>query len=73
LFERFTESDSDLYVELGMGIKHTVQGSGTMPFWMESGDVLRVTNVLRVPELRKSVLSVSTIEKKGFDVVFRDG
>jgi hypothetical protein len=73
LFESFTESDSDLYVELGMGTKHAVQGSGTMSFQMESGDVLRVTNVLWVPKLRKSVLSVSTIEEKGYAVLFRDG
>jgi hypothetical protein len=70
LFESFTESDSDLYVELGMGTKHAVQGSGTMSFRMESGDVLRVTNVLWVPKLRKSVLSVSTIEEKGYAVLF---
>jgi hypothetical protein len=73
LFESFTESDSDMYVELGMGTKHAVQGSRTMPFWMESGCVLRVTNVLWVPELKRSVLSVSTIEKKGYEVLFRDG
>jgi hypothetical protein len=40
---------------------------------MESRGMLRVTNVLWVPELRISVLSVSTIEKKGFDIVFQDG
>jgi hypothetical protein len=38
---------------------------------MESGDVLRVTHVLWVPELR-SVLSVSAIEEKGYAVLFRD-
>jgi hypothetical protein len=73
LFESFTESDSDVHVELGMGTKHAVKGSGTVPFQMESGGVLRVMNVLWVPELRRSVLSVSTIEKKGFDVLFQDG
>ena len=34
--------------------------------------MLRVMDVLWVPELRMSVLSVSTLEKKGFDVVFQD-
>jgi hypothetical protein len=53
-----------MYVEVGMGTKHAVKGSGTMPFQMELGGVLRVTNVLWVLELRRSVLSVSTIEKK---------
>jgi hypothetical protein len=72
LFESFTESNSNLYVELGMGTKHAVQGSGTVSFWMDSGDVLRVRNVLWVPKL-KSVLSILAIEKNGFDVVFQDG
>jgi hypothetical protein len=40
---------------------------------MELGDVLRVTNVLQVSELRRSVLSISGIEKKGFEVLFWDG
>jgi hypothetical protein len=73
LFESFTETDSDMCVELGMGTRHAVQGTGTIRFQLESGDVLRVTNVLWVPELRRSVLSVSEIEKKGYHVLFRDG
>jgi hypothetical protein len=32
LFESFTESDSDVYVELGVGTKYAVKGSGTIPF-----------------------------------------
>jgi hypothetical protein len=73
LFESFTKPNSDLYVEIGRGPKHAIEGSRTVSFRMESGDVLRVTNVLWVPELKKSVLSVSAIDKKGFDVVFQDG
>jgi hypothetical protein len=72
LFKSFTESDSDLYVELGMGTKHAVQGSRTMSLRMESRDVLRLTNVLWVPKLKKSVLLVSAIEEKGYDVLFQD-
>jgi hypothetical protein len=62
-----------MHVELGMETKHVVRGFGTMPFHMESGGVLRVTNVLWVVELRRSVLSVSMIEKKVFYVLFQDG
>jgi hypothetical protein len=32
-----------------------------------------VVNVLWVPELKRSVISVLLIENKGFDVVFQDG
>jgi hypothetical protein len=35
--------------------------------------MLRMTNVLWVLELRRSVLSVSKIEKKGYHILFRDG
>jgi len=67
LFEKFTEYDSDMHVELGMGNKHAIKGSITIPFWMELGGVLRVMDMLWVPEVRTSVLSVSVIEKKGYD------
>jgi hypothetical protein len=70
LFESFTETDSDMYVELGRGTRHAMQGSGTIRFQSESRDVLRVTNVLWVPKLRRSVLSVSEIEKRGYHVLF---
>jgi hypothetical protein len=49
VFESFTESDSEMHVEFGMGTKHAVKGFGTMPFWMESGGTLRVQDVLWVP------------------------
>jgi hypothetical protein len=35
--------------------------------------VLRVSNVLWVPELKRSVLSISEIEKKVYHILFRDG
>jgi hypothetical protein len=68
-FDSFTETSSDLCVELGMGTKHAVRGSGTLSFRLGSGEVPRVSNVLWVPELR-SVLSVSEIEKKGYHILF---
>jgi hypothetical protein len=49
LFKSFTESNSDMHVELGIRTKHVVKGSGTMTFEIELGGVLRVTNVLWVP------------------------
>ena len=49
MFESFIESDLDVHVELGMGTKHAVKGSRTVPFIMESGGVLRVMDMLWVP------------------------
>ena len=73
LFESFTKSDSNMHVELGVGTKYAVKGSRIVSFQMESGGVLMVKNVLWVPELRRSVLLVSAIENKGFDIVFQGG
>lgn len=44
-----------------------------MPFRMETRQVMQVQNVLFVPGLRYSVISVLMIEKKGFGVLFQDG
>jgi hypothetical protein len=49
LFESFTELDSDVYMELGMGTKHAVKGSGIVPYQMESVGVMRVMDMLWVP------------------------
>jgi hypothetical protein len=73
LFDSFTETGSDLYVELGVGTKHAVQGSGTVSFRLESGEVLRVSNMLWLPKLKRIFLSVSEIEKKGYHILFRYG
>jgi hypothetical protein len=72
LFDSFIDTGLDLCVELGMGTKHVVQGSGTISFQLESGEVLRVSNVLWVPKLRRSFLLVSEIERKGYHILFRD-
>jgi hypothetical protein len=70
LFDSFTETGSNLCVELGMGTKHAVRGSGIVSFNLESGEVLRMSNVLWVPKIRRSVLSVSEIERKGYNILF---
>jgi hypothetical protein len=72
LFKSFTYSDPNVHVELVMGTKHAVEGSRIVPCQMESGGVLRVMNVIWVPELKRSVLSVSAIDKKGYDILFQD-
>jgi hypothetical protein len=70
LFESFRGSNSNMYMELGMGTQHAMQGFGIVPFHMNSGGVLRVTYVLWVSELRRSMISVSMIEKKSCEVLF---
>ena len=39
---------------------------------MSSGDVLHVEDIIYVPGLNKNVLSVSFLEYKGFQVIFKE-
>jgi hypothetical protein len=74
LFESFTESDSDVHVELGMGTKHVVKGSWNSA--IPDGVRRHVESekcTMGAKTQEECDLLVSTIEKKGFDVLFRDG
>jgi hypothetical protein len=59
VLENFTNIGLDLCVELGTRVKHAILGSGTISFRLELGEVLRVSNVLWVLELKRNVLSIS--------------
>ena len=48
-----------------------VVGIGTVSFQRESLPPLAVSEVLYVPGLRKNLISMSTIEDKGYEVTFR--
>jgi hypothetical protein len=48
-------------------------GSGTVSFQRESLPPMTLTEVLYVPGLKKNLVSVSTIEEKGYEVLFHDG
>jgi hypothetical protein len=63
----------NLHIELGNDVHYKAQGIGTMTFQRESGKSLRFTDVLYVPGLTKNLISVSTLEEKGFEVTFCGG
>jgi hypothetical protein len=66
LFTSWSETDSDLHVELDTHAKCGVEGVGTVRFQLESGGFLEVADVLYVPELKKNFLSVSVLEDRVF-------
>jgi hypothetical protein len=59
-----------MHVNIGMRTKHAMKGYGIAPFQLDSRGTMGVTNFRWVPELKRNVLSVSMIEKNGFDIVF---
>eukprot|EP00253_Pinus_taeda_P013157 PITA_13157 len=48
-------------------------GVGTLTFQKESKPPLKVTEVLYVPGMRKNLISVSALEDRGYEVLFRGG
>ena len=50
-----------------------MKGTGTVTLHLNQGQVLRLQDVLYVPDLKKNLVSISTMEDKGFKVAFIDG
>jgi len=72
-FTNLLEDEIDLEVVLGDNSKIKAAGMGTISFQRESPPPLRVTNVLYVVGLKKSLILVSSLEDKGYEVLFRKG
>jgi len=50
-----------------------VKGLGTVTLHLSQGQVIRLQDVLYVPNLKKNLVSISAMEDKGFKVAFVDG
>ena len=71
-FRDLQEGGTWIHVELGDDVRYQAQGVGVVSFERESGKPLSFADVLYVPGLTKNLISVSTLEDKGYQVKFRD-
>jgi transposase InsO family protein len=60
-------------VTLGDDYQYPIKGVGESNHKLNSGNSLKMKDVLYVPGLKKNLLSISALEKKGFRVAFIDG
>jgi hypothetical protein len=60
-------------VELGTNAKCGVEGVGTIRFQLELRGSLEVADVFYVSKIIKSFLSISTMEDRGYTIIFEDG
>jgi hypothetical protein len=60
-------------VTLGDDYKYHIKGVGESNHKLNSGNSLKMKDVLYVLGLKKNLLSISSLEKKGFKVTFIDG
>lgn len=72
LFE-LLENNFSQKVELGDNTKYEVKGIGTSYFQLEYEGNVPINNILYVPGLKKNLLSISSLEDKGYLVAFVDG
>ena len=65
-FRHLQECGTRIHVELGDDAQYQVRGVGTVSFERESGKPLSFVDVLYVSGLTKNLISVSTLEDKGY-------
>lgn len=70
-FMSLLEDDIDLEVVLRHNSKVKAEGVETVLFQKESSLPLKVTNVLYVLGLKKILISISSLEDRGFEVLFQ--
>jgi len=60
-------------VEFGDNGKFEVKGIGSSSFQLDSGSNVKLNNNLYVLDLNKKLVSISSLEGKGYRIVFVDG
>jgi hypothetical protein len=60
-------------VTLGDDYQYPIKGVGESNYKLNSGNSMKMKDVLYVPGLKKNLLSNSSLETKGFKVAFIDG
>ena len=72
-FVNLSEHESPYKVKLGDDCQYCVKGSGEAFYKLDYDKSLKMKDVLYIPGLKKSLLSISTLDAKGIRVAFVDG
>ena len=67
------QKDSPHKVMLGDDYQYPIKGMGEASYKLDFGKFMKTKDVLYVPRLKKNLLSISALDKKGFRVAFVDG
>jgi hypothetical protein len=59
--------------KLGDDYQYPIKGVGEASYKLNSDKSMKMKEILYVPSLKKNLLSISTLDKKGFRVAFIDG
>jgi hypothetical protein len=67
------QKDSPHKVNLGDDYQYPIKGVRETSYKLDSRKPLKIKDVLYIPGLKKNILSILALEKKGFRVTFIDG
>eukprot|EP00253_Pinus_taeda_P010402 PITA_10402 len=67
------EKETNLEIILGDNMKYPVKGVGNVSLKLNQGNTIHLKGVLYVPDLKKNLMSISTMENKGYMVIFSNG
>jgi hypothetical protein len=67
------EKESHIHVVLGDNAKYTVKGVGSSTFQLDSDIPLQLSEVLYVPGMKRNLVSIYSLEDKGYKVTFFEG
>jgi hypothetical protein len=72
-FSELVQKYSPHKVKLGDDYQYPIKGVGESHYILDSRKHMKMKDVLYVPGLKKNILSISTLDEKGFKVAFIDG
>jgi hypothetical protein len=69
----FVEKETHIHVFLGDDAIYNVRGVGTYTFQLDSYMQIQLKEVLYVPGMKRNLVSISTLEDKGYKITFPEG
>ena len=69
---RLEEKNSPKKVSLGDDYQYSIKGIDESSYKLDSGTSMKMKEELYVPDLKKNLLSISTLDKKGYRISFID-
>ena len=72
-FMKLSEHESPHKVKLGDDYQYPIKGSGESSYNLDSGNSMKMKDVLFVSGLKKNLLSIYALYAKGMSVEFIDG
>ena len=73
ILSKLEEKNSPQKVSLGNDYQYPIKGIDEASYKLDSGNPLKMKEVLYVPGLKKNLLSISAFDKKGYRIAFIDG